>query len=158
TTVDLPAAYWHALVEELGSGEPMLGTLRALATSGEAPSPRAVRAFAKLTGEQCRFVNTYGPTEATITSTVCVLEGPAAASIGDEPLPIGLPIANTPVYLLDANLSPAAEGEIYIGGDGVGAGYLDEPALTAERFVADPFVAGARMYRTGDRGRRRDDG
>jgi amino acid adenylation domain-containing protein len=158
TMVDLPAAYWHALCEELAGSGPLFRSLRVLAVSGEAPSPRAVRAFAELTNQQCRFVNTYGPTEATITSTVCVLEGPEAARVDDQPIPIGVPIANTPVYLLDGNLQPADEGEIYIGGDGVGAGYLGEPALTAERFVADPFAPGALLYRTGDRGRRRADG
>ncbi len=78
-------------------------------------------------------------------------------------IPIGRPIANTTIYLLDANLEPVpagAEGEVYIGGDGVGRGYLRRPELTAQKFIPDPFAIspGSRMYRTGDNARLRSDG
>ncbi|HEY7767416.1 amino acid adenylation domain-containing protein, partial [Longimicrobium sp.] len=102
-------------------------------------------------------VNLYGPTEATIDSTshVCGVDGRAPA--------IGRPIANARVYVLDARGAPApvgVAGELYVGGAGVARGYLARPALTAERFVPDPFAVdgGARMYRTGDLGRWRADG
>ena len=103
--------------------------------------------------------NLYGPTETTIWSAVHRVLSP-------EPvIPIGHPIANTWLYVLDERLEPAppgVTGELYIGGEGVARGYLGRPELTAARFVADPFrpsqPGGGRMYRTGDLARRRRDG
>jgi amino acid adenylation domain-containing protein/thioester reductase-like protein len=102
-----------------------------------------------------RFVNTYGPTEASICNTMfeCAADG--------SPPPIGRPIAGVRVHLLDGELAPVpdgAPGELYVGGVGVARGYLLRPDLTAERFVPDPFAGGARLYRTGDRVRLRPDG
>jgi amino acid adenylation domain-containing protein len=99
----------------------------------------------------CReFWNLYGPTETTIWSTVARIHSDTRV------IPLGKPIANTRVYVLDARghpVAPGVIGEIWIGGDGVSDGYLFRPELTAERFVADPFANGdARMYRTGDLG------
>ncbi len=91
--------------------------------------------------------NMYGPTETTIWSTTWKLHGDLGT------VPIGSPIANTKIYILDANLQPlppGVPGDLWIGGDGVVRGYHERPELTAERFIADPFVPGARMYRTGD--------
>ena len=104
---------------------------------------------------RCReFWNLYGPTETTIWSTV------ARIRPGVNTVPLGKPIANTQVYVLDAHrrpLPPGVIGEIWIAGDGVAAGYLFQDELTAERFVGDPFAGGAaRMYRTGDLGAWRD--
>jgi amino acid adenylation domain-containing protein len=101
--------------------------------------------------------NLYGPTETTIWSTTYRV-GPEG-----DPAPIGRPIANTLLYVLDENLHPVpvnVPGELYIGGDGLARGYLNRPELTAERFVRNPFVmdAKARMYRTGDQVRYRVDG
>jgi hypothetical protein len=99
----------------------------------------------------------YGPTETTVWSTVYRVEGDEGS------IPIGHPIANTQVYVLDEqrNLCPVGvRGEIWIAGDGVTSGYWQRPELTADRFVTDPFAAspGALMYRTGDLGRLRFDG
>jgi acyl-CoA synthetase (AMP-forming)/AMP-acid ligase II/acyl carrier protein len=103
-----------------------------------------------------RLVNAYGPTETTIWSTTAEIEPPVTAA------PIGTPLANTRAYLLDELLDPAPyglPGELYLGGAGVARGYHGRPALTAERFVPDPYgPAGGRLYRTGDRVRYAEDG
>jgi natural product biosynthesis luciferase-like monooxygenase protein len=99
--------------------------------------------------------NMYGPTETTIWSTTWKLQGSL------DTIPIGTPIANTRIYILDANLQPlppGVPGDLWIGGDGVVRGYHQRPELTAERFLDDPFVAGGRMYRTGDLAKWRADG
>ncbi|WP_208448845.1 amino acid adenylation domain-containing protein [Burkholderia gladioli] len=109
-----------------------------------------------------RIVNNYGPTETTVVATSGELE----PSAGDTVYPIGKPIANTRIYLLDEHqaLVPlGAVGELYIGGAGVARGYLNRPDLTAQRFLADPFARAegdpeARMYRTGDLARYQPDG
>jgi amino acid adenylation domain-containing protein len=114
---------------------------------------------AQLRGVVAELWNVYGPTETTIWSTCRRVSG-ACTGVAE---PIGRPIANTQVYVLDAQLQPVplgAVGELYIGGAGVARGYLDRAELTAERFVNDPFCgeAGARMYKTGDLARWRADG
>ncbi len=96
--------------------------------------------------------NLYGPTETTIWSALHRLE------FGEGVVPIGSPIANTQLYILDDRFEPVplgAVGELFIGGDGVARGYLHRPDLTASRFLVDPFHAGGRMYRTGDLARMR---
>ena len=107
---------------------------------------------------QASFVNEYGPTEAVVGCTIWTLSDEAGlAALEDKAAaPIGLPIGNTQVYVLDSHLQPAPEGvtgEIYIGGAGVARGYVNLPELTEERFVADPFSDNRRLYKTGDVGR-----
>jgi amino acid adenylation domain-containing protein len=97
-----------------------------------------------------RFVIGYGPTEATVICTAADVAAPVTL-----PLPIGRPVANAAVFVLDGYLRPVpvgVPGEVYIGGAGIARGYVNRPELTAERFVPDPFssVPGARLYRTGD--------
>lgn len=92
--------------------------------------------------------NMYGPTETTIWSSVYRVRSESSAVV-----PIGKPIANTQLYVLDSGLKPVpgdAVGELYIGGDGLARGYLNRPELTAERFIPNPFCVDTRLYRTGD--------
>jgi amino acid adenylation domain-containing protein len=127
--------------------------LRTLVSAGEACSADLARRWS----EGRRFLNAYGPTETTVCATI------AAAENGERRPPIGKPIANVRVYVLDATGEPSpigVSGEICVGGAGVSRGYLRRAGLTAEKFVPDPFSgdAGGRLYRTGDRGRWLPDG
>jgi amino acid adenylation domain-containing protein len=125
--------------------------LETLLVAGEACSGGVVADWSS----KRRMFNGYGPTETTVMATIA---GPLA---GSQAPPIGRPICNTRVYVLDDRLQPVATGvtgELYIAGAGLARGYLGQSALTAERFVADPFGdSGARMYRTGDQVRWRPD-
>jgi amino acid adenylation domain-containing protein len=133
--------------------------LKYVAFGGEAADPRSVAAVLKH-GPPKHLLNAYGPTEASITATCMeVLEVPEGA----RSIPIGRPISNTTIYLLDShrNVVPiGVAGEIYIGGAGVARAYVGAPQLTAERFVDDPFSnePGARLYKTGDLARWLPDG
>ncbi len=132
-----------------------LSGLQTVVSAGEACSADIAGRWA--TGR--RFFNAYGPTEATIWSTIDEFNH---VSDGDRPT-IGRPIANTQVYLLDSQLQPVpigVRGELYIGGDGLARGYLNRPDLTAESFIPHPFShkPGARLYKTGDLARYQTDG
>jgi amino acid adenylation domain-containing protein len=148
TVLQATPATWRLL---LAAGWAGREGLRALC--GGEPMPPDLAA--QLLGRVGELWNMYGPTETTVWSTAHRVEDPAG------PIPVGKPIANTRVYVLDRNLRPVpvgCVGEVYIGGDGVARGYRNRPELTAGRFVADPFRPGQRMYRTGDLGRFRADG
>ncbi|HWM91382.1 MAG TPA: amino acid adenylation domain-containing protein [Thermoanaerobaculia bacterium] len=150
TSAWLTAGLFHEMVD---SGLDGLRPLKQLLAGGDVVSPeharRVLEAHPGLT-----LVNGYGPTEGT-TFTCC-----HRVEAVEETVPIGRPIANARVYVLDDRMEPlpvGAWGELYAGGDGLARGYLDRPDLTAERFVPDPFEEG-RLYRTGDRVRWRADG
>jgi natural product biosynthesis luciferase-like monooxygenase protein len=130
-----------------------LSTLRHLMVGGEAFPPALARDLRDLVDG--RVTNMYGPTETTIWSSTWDV------TTFDGTVPIGTPIANTTIYLLDEVLQPVPvgiAGDLWIGGDGVTKGYLDRGALTAERFVDDPFRPAGRMYKTGDLARYASDG
>ncbi|MGP3963943.1 amino acid adenylation domain-containing protein [Nonomuraea sp. 3N208] len=135
------------------------GSLRRVICSGEElPADLARRCVVTLPAAELH--NLYGPTEAAVdVSAWHCLPGTLTSAAR---VPIGTPIANTTLYVLDAAMSPApigVPGELFIGGAGLARGYLNRPALTAERFVPDPFgPPGSRLYRTGDLARRRPDG
>lgn len=129
--------------------------LRVVLVGGEAIDPDLWRTLAH--SQQIDFYNVYGPTECTVDSTVAALKN-------DESGPhIGRPMGNRRIYILDHRghpVPPGVAGEIYLGGEGVGRGYLNRPDLTSERFLSDPYSteSNARMYRSGDMGRWRADG
>ncbi|MDU6140555.1 amino acid adenylation domain-containing protein, partial [Bradyrhizobium sp.] len=132
-----------------------LAVLETLVLAGELPKAELIAALPL----SVAVFNAYGPTEAT----VCATAWRRPAGFVDGAVPIGRPIANARIYLLDDLGGPVprgAVGEIWIGGAGVARGYLNRVDLTAERFATDPFASGedARMYRTGDLGRYRPDG
>ncbi len=134
---------------------PALRSLRRLLLGGEALPPSLAQQLHDLLPG--RLYNLYGPTETTVWSAAHRLD-----QIGN-PIPIGRPIANTEIYLLDRHQQPVPvglPGELLIGGDGVARGYLNRPELTAEKFIRHPFRADpdARLYRTGDLARYRPDG
>ncbi|HEX8907126.1 MAG TPA: AMP-binding protein, partial [Longimicrobiaceae bacterium] len=152
TSAWLTAGLFHQVVDAGAEG---FQGVRHLLAGGDVLSPAHVlRAMEILPGT--RIVDGYGPTEAT-TFTCC--HPVAREDAGRGAIPIGAPIANTRVYVLDAAMRPVppgAPGELYAGGDGLARGYLGRPALTAERFLPDPFSHGGRLYRTGDRVRWRE--
>ncbi len=151
TMMQATPATWRLLVESGWDGG---GGLKILC-GGEAMSPELGR---ELVARSQSVWNLYGPTETTIWSALYQVK-----SVDDSMPPVGRPIANTQLYILDGERQPVplgVKGELYIGGDGVARGYLYRPELTEERFVPDPFssASGARLYRTGDVARYRRDG
>jgi amino acid adenylation domain-containing protein len=155
TTIFLTTALFNQVARETPDA---FSTVRTVLFGGEAVDPAWVRRVLE-SGAPERLLHVYGPTESTTFASWHLVE---SVPPGVTSIPIGRPLANTTIYLLDANLEPVpvgAEGEIYIGGDGVGRGYLRRPELTAQKFIPDPFalLPGSRMYRTGDIARFRSD-
>lgn len=154
TTAWLTAALFNAVIDEAPQA---LRGLRQLFTGGEALSPGHVRRALQALPDTSLH-NGYGPTECTTFATTYAIPRDLAEDVAN--IPIGRPIADTHVHVLDAQQRPVADGdtgELYIGGRGLARGYLGRPDLDAERFIADPLVAGARLYRTGDLVRWRDE-
>lgn len=156
TTLWLTAGLFNAMVDERVED---LRPLRQLLTGGDVLSvPHVRKALDAL--PNTRLINGYGPTESTTFTCCHTIE---AIAPPDRSIPIGKPINNTSVYILDANLEPVpigAAGELCIGGDGLARGYWKREELSAEKFVADPFSrsSGGELYKTGDLARWRNDG
>ncbi|MEH2536066.1 amino acid adenylation domain-containing protein, partial [Bradyrhizobium sp. AZCC 1614] len=148
-------ALFNRLVQDVPD---IFASVRDVLFGGEAADPQAVRAVLG-NGAPQRLLHVYGPTEATTFSTWLETRAVAADA---RTVPIGAPIANSTCYVLDAALQPVpigVAGELYLGGDGLAHGYWGRPALTAERFIPDPFgPPGRRLYGTGDLVRRLGDG
>ena len=156
TVLWLTAGLFHQLVEtEL----PKLRGVRQLLTGGDVVSPRHVRMLTQMFPE-CTVINGYGPTENTTFTACHAIKGDPGPL---NSFPIGRPISNTTVYVLDAQLNPlpvGVSGELFTGGLGLARGYLGSPGWTAEKFLPNPFskIGGERFYRTGDRVRWQADG
>ena len=143
----------HALLEEAGNAATRLRALRWMVATGEALPPEICRVWQQAFGSRVRLLNAYGPTECSDDVTHYeVIDAPAEHATR---VPIGHALNNTQLYILDRELGlvPAGvSGELFVGGAGVGRGYLNDARRTSESFVPDPFgsAAGSRLYRTGD--------
>lgn len=163
TILDLPTAFWHQWVQELAStGERLSPSVRLVIIGGEQVNAAHVARWTTLERPPAsRWINMYGPTETTVSATAYE-QRDARELLASDVVPIGRPIANTEVYVLDSDLRVVpvgVPGEIYIAGAGLARGYLNRPDLTAASFLPNPFgEPGSRMYRSGDRGRYRVDG
>ncbi|WP_437182282.1 amino acid adenylation domain-containing protein [Pseudomonas vanderleydeniana] len=165
TVADLSTAYWYLLAQDfcrLGLRD--FGALRQVSATGEAMPAEGINLWKQAGLEHIRLLNTYGPTETTITASYLEC---APYVRGELPrpvlMPIGRPLGARRMYILDAAFNPAVQGgngELLIGGALLARGYHQRPALTAERFIPDPFdeQGGGRLYRTGDVTRYRDGG
>jgi amino acid adenylation domain-containing protein/non-ribosomal peptide synthase protein (TIGR01720 family) len=156
TVMDLTTAYWNMIAKEFAAAGPRdYAALRQVHSGGEAMPPEGVQAWRQAGLEHVRLLNTYGPTEATVTATTLDCSDYVS---GRQPLPltmpIGQPLPGRHTYLLDADGQPTpvgVVGELLIGGELLARGYFQRADLTAERFIPDPFSSrGARLYRTGD--------
>jgi len=158
TVLDLPVAYWHELTANLSAEDwAQLEDLRLIVIGGEEPLPERFAQWHRAVDRRVRLINTYGPTEATVIATMYELSrgNAAAAADADRRIPIGRALENVRTYVLDKQLQPVPTGvlgELYLGGDALARGYFNDPGLTAERFVPDPFSNqnGTRLYHTGD--------
>jgi amino acid adenylation domain-containing protein len=162
TVAELPTAFWHQWAQQEAHSVQPPQQLRLVVVGGEKVERRHLDKWrASALGRRCQWLNTYGPTEATVYASALRVDG--CDELPEGEISIGKPIANTRIYILDPAGQPTpigVTGEIHIGGRQVARGYLNRPELTAQRFVADPFHGepAARMYKTGDLGRWRADG
>ena len=161
TVMALPTAYWHELTTLLSQKTLAIPpSLRLVIIGGEKALPERLKTWLLCVGQRVRLVNNYGPTEATVGATIYDL---SVADTTLKELPIGRPIANTQIYILDRHLQPVpigVPGELHIAGVGLAKGYLNRPDLTEEKFIPNPFSnePGSRLYKTGDLVRYLSDG
>jgi amino acid adenylation domain-containing protein/non-ribosomal peptide synthase protein (TIGR01720 family) len=156
TKMDLPVSYWHQMADELSqAGSSVPHSLRTMVVGGDSPSTEKAKAFSAAVHHSMQVFNAYGPTEATVLTTLhkMPLEQERLSTLSK--IPIGRPINNTRLYILDADLKVVpirVFGELHIGGAGLARGYLNRPEFSAEKFIPHPFSEepGARLYRTGD--------
>jgi amino acid adenylation domain-containing protein len=160
TVVDLVPSHWRSLnqallgMEQEQRGRLLDNRLRLILSASEPLSSTIPADWTRAIGHPARIINMFGQTE---TAGIVATHPLAAADLSAvKTVSVGRPIANSRIYILDQNLAPVRLGvcgDLYVGGDDVGRGYLNRPGLTAERFVPDPFALepGARLYCTGDR-------
>ncbi|MEO0683525.1 MAG: condensation domain-containing protein, partial [Cyanobacteria bacterium J06649_11] len=153
----LPTAYWHQLTSQLATtGEILPSSIRLVIIGGEAALVETLNLWQKYVKNNLEkpplLINAYGPTEATVETTICRL---SELHLHDKTsqLPIGRPITNLEVYIVDKYFQPVpigVPGELHIGGAGLARGYLNRPELTAEKFIQNPWDKSQRLYKTGD--------
>ncbi|MBN1204932.1 MAG: amino acid adenylation domain-containing protein [Myxococcaceae bacterium] len=164
TFLCLPTAYWVELAAELERGEVRLPEcVRVVGSGGEKMPPARVLAWKRTVSPRVTLTNEYGPTETTVVSAACELATVTEQELHAGGVPLGSAVTNAQLYVLDSELQLCplgVPGELYIGGENLGRGYLRRPELTAERYVPHPYsrVPGARLYRTGDLARYRESG
>lgn len=165
TVLNLPTAYWQELAREWANTPELVpnNQPRLVIVGGDTMSSDSLKLWQQTPANAARLLNAYGPTEATITATVCELTPRLGESTTFQRIPIGRPLANRAIYILDPYGNPVpvgVAGELYIGGAGLARGYLNRPEVTAEKFLPNPFSVepGARLYKTGDLARYLPDG
>lgn len=158
TVINLPTTYWQQLAQAWADApvQVMSNQLRLVIVGGDRMLPHSLDCWWQTPMRAVRLLNAYGPTEATITAAIFEIPAGSSQEGACENIPIGRPLAQRTMYILDAHgcLVPVGiPGELYIGGKLLAKGYLHRPELTAERFIADPFSEKphARLYKTGDR-------
>ena len=163
TVLNLPTPYWAEWIEACEQdGTALPSSLRLVIVGSEATLPDSLVRWHRVAGDRIVWCNSYGPTEATITASYFIPERPEDWTSAST-VPIGKPIANVELYVLDSAYQPVpvgVAGDLYIGGAGLARGYHRQADRTAEKFVPHCFSRepGRRLYRTGDRARRRADG
>ena len=157
TVLDLPTAFWHQITSGLSIHNLSLPeTVRLVIIGGEKAAPQQLAIWhQKVDSQKVKLINSYGPTETTVVATICDLSTVANQSIAQQEVPIGKAIANYQTYILDQHLQPLLTGvigDLYIGGLGVAKGYWNNPELTEEKFIPNPFSnqPDAKLYKTGD--------
>ncbi|MEH1902755.1 MAG: amino acid adenylation domain-containing protein [Nostoc sp.] len=168
TVLDLPTAYWHYLTADLQASDSRITScLRLVIIGGEQALTENLKRWylsLKSLKNPPKLVNTYGPTEATIVTTIYPFPDSTSVEPTDWEVPIGRPIGNTQVYVLDKYLQPVPigiPGELHIAGVSLAKGYLNRPDLTQEKFIPNPFsnsTQDTKLYKTGDLVRYRLDG
>jgi amino acid adenylation domain-containing protein len=165
TVLNLPTAYWQELARAWADVPELVPNIppRLFIVGGDTMLPEVLKLWQRTPMNSIRLLNAYGPTETTITATAFEIAPRPGENTTNQRVPIGRPLANRAIYILDQHGKPVpigVAGHLHIGGAGLARGYLNRPELTAEKFIPDPFSAapGARMYQTGDLARYRPDG
>jgi amino acid adenylation domain-containing protein len=164
TVLDLPTSYWHEFTARLFSEHLKLpDSVRAVIIGGERVFPARLTMWQECVDGKVKLFNTYGPTETTVSATIYDLTGYRIADGSSREIPIGRPLPNVQTYVLDRNLTPVpvgVAGELHIAGAGLACGYLNQPGLSADKFIRNPFSedSDSRLFKTGDLVRYRPDG
>ena len=165
TVLNVPTPYWQELARAWREVPELVPNIqpRLFVVGGDVMSPEALDRWQKTRLHRVRLINAYGPTEAAITATAYEITPRFDEDTDLQKVPIGRPLANREIYILDRYGNPVpvgVPGELYIGGAGLARGYLNRPDLTAEKFIPNPFSRepGARLYKSGDLARYRLDG